>query len=41
MSNPVIRFVKSTSAVELGFLSAGLTVAIAACVGALFYVFGV
>jgi hypothetical protein len=41
MSNPVMRFVKSTSAVELGFISAGLTVAIAACVGSLFYVFGV
>jgi hypothetical protein len=36
MSNPIMRFVKSTSAVELGFISAGLTVAITACVGTLF-----
>ena len=41
MSNPIIRFAKSTTAIELGFISAGLTVAIAAGVGTLFYVFGI
>jgi len=41
MSNPILRFVKSTTAIELGFISAGLTVAIAAGVGTLFHVFGI
>jgi hypothetical protein len=33
--------VKSTTAVETGFIAAGLTVSIAAVVGTLLYVFGI
>jgi hypothetical protein len=41
MNNRVMRFVKSTTAVETGFIAAGLTVSIAAVVGTLLFVFGI
>jgi hypothetical protein len=41
MNSPIIRFVKSTTAVELGFIAAGLTVSIVAVIGSLLYVFGI
>jgi hypothetical protein len=41
MDGPIVRFVKSTTAVETGFIAAGLTVSIAAVVGTLLYVFGI
>jgi Flp pilus assembly pilin Flp len=41
MNNPIMRFVKNTTAVESGFIAAGLTVSIAAVIGTLLYVFGI
>jgi Flp pilus assembly pilin Flp len=41
MSSPIVRFVKSTTAVESGFIAAGLTVSIAAVVGTLLNLFGI
>jgi hypothetical protein len=41
MDSPIMRFVKNTTAVETGFIAAGLTVSIAAVVGTLLYVFGI
>jgi hypothetical protein len=41
MNNTIMRFVKSTTAVESGFIAAGLTVSIAAVIGALLYVFSI
>jgi hypothetical protein len=40
MISPIIRFVKSTTAVEAGFIAAGLTVSIVAVIGTLLKVFG-
>jgi hypothetical protein len=39
MNSTIMRFVKSTTAIESGFIAAGLTVSIAAVIGALLYVF--
>ncbi len=39
MINPIIRFVKSTTAIEAGFIAAGLTVSIAAVIGTLWNLF--
>ena len=39
MISTIIRFAKSTTAVEAGFIAAGLTVSIAAVVGTLLKVF--
>ena len=41
MISPIVRFVKSTSAVEAGFLAAGFTVSIAAVIGTLLNLCGV
>jgi hypothetical protein len=41
MNSPIMRFVKSTAAIETGFIAAGLTVSIAAVVGTLLIVFGI
>jgi len=41
MSSPIVRFVKSTTAVESGFIAASLTVSIAAVVGTLLNLFGI
>jgi len=40
MNGSIMRFVKNTTAVESGFIAAGLTVSIAAVIGSLMYVFG-
>jgi len=40
MISPIVRFAKSTNAVESGFLAAGLTVSIAAIIGTLLNLFG-
>ncbi len=40
MSNAIVRFVKSSTAVEFGFMAAGLTVSIVAVISALLFVFG-
>ena len=40
MSGAIMRFVKNSTAIESGFIAAGLTVSIAAVLGALLYVFG-
>jgi hypothetical protein len=40
MNGAIMRFVKNTTAVEAGFIAAGLTVSIAGALGALLYVFG-
>jgi len=41
MSNAIVRFVKSSTAVEFGFMAAGLTVSIVAVISTLLFVFGV
>jgi hypothetical protein len=41
MNSAILRFVKSTTAVERGFLAAGLTVSIAAIIGTLLNLFGI
>jgi hypothetical protein len=41
MNNPIARFVTSTTAVESGFIAAGLTVSIAAVIGTILNLFGV
>ena len=41
MNSHIIHFVKSTTAVESGFLAAGLTVSILAVIAALLSVFGI
>jgi len=41
MISPIVRFVKSTTAVESGFIAAGLTVSIAAVMGTLLNLFGI
>ena len=40
MSSSIMRFAKSTNAVESGFIAAGLTVSIMAALGALLYLIG-
>jgi hypothetical protein len=40
MNDPIVRFVKSTTAVESGFIAAGLTVSVLAILGTLLIVFG-
>lgn len=40
MNGPIMRFVKSTTAIESGFIAAGLTVSIAAVIGTLLILFG-
>jgi hypothetical protein len=39
MTGTIIRFAKSTAAVEAGFIAAGLTVSIAAVIGTLWNLF--
>jgi hypothetical protein len=41
MISPIVHFVKSTTAVESGFIAAGLTVSIAAVIGTLLNLFGI
>jgi hypothetical protein len=41
MNSPNMSFVKSTIAIESGFIAAGLTVSIAAVVGTLLNLFGI
>ena len=41
MISPIVRFVKSTTAVEFGFLAAGFTVSVAAVFGTLLHLFGI
>ncbi len=40
MNDPVVRFVKSTTAVESGFIAAGLTVSVLAVIGSLLILLG-
>ena len=41
MNSAIVRFVKSTTAVESGFIAAGLTVSIAAIIGTFLILFGI
>jgi hypothetical protein len=41
MNSPILRFAKSTTAVESGFIAAGLTVWILAVISALLNLFGI
>jgi hypothetical protein len=41
MKSAILRFAKSTPAVERGFIAAGLTVSIAAIIGTLLNLFGI
>jgi hypothetical protein len=41
MNSAFLSFVKSTTAVESGFIAAGLTVSIAAVIGTLLNLFGI
>jgi len=41
MNSSIVRFVKSTTAIECGFIAAGLTVSIAAVIGTLLNLFGI
>ena len=40
MNDPVVRFVKSTTAVKSGFIAAGFTVSVLAVIGSLLILLG-